>query len=391
MSWRTTRASDAGRPGHHQVAIIDLGSNSWRLVVFSYGDGPWWKRTDELYETVRIGAGLQSTGQLGEQAMARGIETISVFGRFCRANKIPSEHVHAVATSAIRDAANGAAFLAEATWAGQMEIEVLSATDEAHYGYVAAINTTTLRDGVVLDIGGGSLQLTAVHDRQAGPSASFPLGAVRITEQLLSADRPAKKKELARVRARVDEALESLDWLAASGDRLVGMGGAVRNLAASIQGLDTGLDLGVQGFVIEPEALSELVARLAALPPDERGAVPGIKPGRGDIILASALVLEAVVQRGGFHGLEATEAGLREGLFLGRTLLAGQEPRLENVRVAAVRNLAIQYESDLVHVEHVATLALQMFDSLDRRSACSSPPKANASCCGRRRCCTTSA
>ena len=66
------------------MAIIDLGSNSWRLVVFSYGAGPWWKRTDELYETVRIGAGLERTGELGEAAMARGLETLSVFERFCR-------------------------------------------------------------------------------------------------------------------------------------------------------------------------------------------------------------------------------------------------------------------------------------------------------------------
>ena len=102
MSWRTTRATDAGAPGHHQVAIIDLGSNSWRLVVFSYGDGPWWKRTDELYETVRIGAGLESTGELGEQAMARGLETISVFGRVCRANRLAPPGVHPVAPSARR-------------------------------------------------------------------------------------------------------------------------------------------------------------------------------------------------------------------------------------------------------------------------------------------------
>ena len=300
MSWRTTRATDAGAPGHHQVAIIDLGSNSWRLVVFSYGQGPWWKRTDELYETVRIGAGLESTGELGEDAMARGLETLSVFGRFCRANRIAPADVHPVATSAIRDAANGAAFLAEAERAGAMEIEVLSAADEAHYGYVAAVNTTTLRDGVVLDIGGGSLQLTSVADRRAGPSASFPLGAVRITEQFLSDGRPAKKKELARVRAHVTKALKTLDWVADSGARLVGMGGAVRNLAAAVQGIDGGVDLGVQGFVIEPDALSELVGRLAALSPEQRGSIPGIKPGRGDIILASALVLEAVVERGGF-------------------------------------------------------------------------------------------
>jgi exopolyphosphatase/guanosine-5'-triphosphate,3'-diphosphate pyrophosphatase len=92
--------------------------------------------------------------------------------------------------------------------------------------------------------------------------------------------------------------------------------------------------------------------------------VPGIKPGRGDIILAAALVLETVVQVGGFEGIEVTEAGLREGVFLARTLLDHEDPLIENVRAAAVNNLAVQYEADLPHVRHVAHLALQMFDSL---------------------------
>jgi exopolyphosphatase / guanosine-5'-triphosphate,3'-diphosphate pyrophosphatase len=269
-----------------------------------------------------------------------------------------------VATSAIRDASNGPAFLAEAERVSGVAIEVLSAHDEAHFGYVAAVNTTTLEDGAVLDLGGGSLQLTEVAARQAGASASFPLGAVRITEELLGDDRPAKKKELARVRDHTAKTLKALDWLPAAGERLVGMGGSVRNLAAAAQAIDGGLDLGVQGFVLEPEVLGDLVEQLAALTPEERGTMPGIKPGRGDIILAAALVLEAVVALGDFSGIEVTEAGLREGLFLARTLLPGPEPLFDDVREAAVRSLAVQYESDLVHVEHVATLALQMFDSL---------------------------
>ena len=97
--------------------MIDLGSNSWRLVVFSYAPGAWWKRTDELYETVRIGAGLGASGQLSEEAIARGLETLTVFERFCRANGSAPEDVHVVATSAIRDAANGEQFLAQAAGA----------------------------------------------------------------------------------------------------------------------------------------------------------------------------------------------------------------------------------------------------------------------------------
>jgi len=364
VSWRTTRAAWNSEHANRQVAVIDLGSNSWRLVVFTYVPGAWWKRTDELYETVRIGAGLGASGRLSEEAMQRGLETLAVFQRFCSANRLASQDVHAVATSAIRDATNQAEFLTRAKAGTGMTIKVLSAQDEAYFGYVAAINTSTVSEGVVLDLGGGSMQLIHVSDRRAKEMVSFPLGAVRLTEQFLPGGGPARKKDLARVRAHVRESLADLDWLSRSGERLVGLGGAARNLAAAAQQAAHSIDLGVQGFVITRKAIGELVQILASLPISERGTVPGIKPGRGDIILAAALVFETVLEVGGFDGIEVTEAGLRDGVFLAGTLLAGREPLFDDVRQTAVRNLAIQYESDMAHVEHVARLSLQMFDSL---------------------------
>jgi exopolyphosphatase/guanosine-5'-triphosphate,3'-diphosphate pyrophosphatase len=229
---------------------------------------------------------------------------------------------------------------------------------------VAAVNTTTLSDGVVLDIGGGSMQLTHVADRLPRESVSFPLGAVRVTEAFLPGDGPVKKKDLSRLREHVTATLSGVDWLGSSGTRMVGIGGAVRNLAAAAQAANGSLDLGVQGFVITPKVLSGLAGELASMSVQERGMVPGIKPGRGDIILASAVVLDTVVALGGFDGIEATEAGLREGVFFARTLLDSERPLFDDVRDAAVRNLAVQYESDMAHVEHVAKLSLQMFDSL---------------------------
>jgi exopolyphosphatase / guanosine-5'-triphosphate,3'-diphosphate pyrophosphatase len=364
VSWRSTRASGHLERGNRQVAVIDLGSNSWRLVVFTYSPDAWWKRTDELYETVRIGAGLGASGRLSEEAMERGLETLTVFARFCHANALAAEDIHPVATSAIRDASNQAQFVCRAEDSTGLKIVVLTAEDEARYGYVAAVNTTTLADGVVAELGGGSMQLVEVADRRARALRSFPLGAVRLTEQFLPGSGPAKKKELNRVRAHVRESLADVDWLSGSGDRLVGMGGAARNLAAAVQHAAGQIDLGVQGFVITPDAMSELVQMLASLPTGERGSVPGIKPGRGDIILAAAIALQTVLEEGEFAGMEVTEAGLREGVFLADTLLAGGEPVFDDVRKAAVRNLAIQYESDMAHAEHVARLALQMHGSL---------------------------
>jgi exopolyphosphatase/guanosine-5'-triphosphate,3'-diphosphate pyrophosphatase len=374
MSWRTTRAAaHAGSEPRH-VAVIDLGSNSWRLVIYSYGADPpqeWWKQTDELYESVRIGSGMAATGALSDDAMDRGLETLSIFARFCHANGLGDRDVHVFATSAIRDASNRDQFLQRVREASGYDVEVLSTAEEAHYGYVAAINSTTLTDGVVLDIGGGSMQLIQVQNRLESTSVSLPVGAVRMTETFLSdADpgKPARKKDLERLRDHIANELEDTEWLSGHGGRLVGTGGAVRNLAAAAQraqfGASGGIDIGIQGFVVTADALDELVATLSALPVAERRTVPGIKPGRGDIILAAAVVLQTVVRVGGFAGIEATESGLRDGIFLARTILGEEEPRFADVRRAAVRNLAVQYESDLPHTEHVAHLALQMHESL---------------------------
>lgn len=364
MSWRSTRASArAGRP--RQVAVIDLGSNSWRLVVFTFAPGRWWKRTDELYETVRIGAGMGATGRLGDAAIARGLETLAVFEHFCIAHQLIPSQVHTIATSAIREADNREEFLRSAAETSRLRIEVLPEEEEARLGYLAAVNTSTLQDGAVLELGGGSMQLVEVRDRQAGELCSLSLGAVKLTEEFLPGPGAAKKKELARARKHIASSLEPAQWLGAAGDRLVGIGGAVRNLAAAVySSTQDELDLGVQGFVLSREALAELVEQLADLPVAERGTIAGIKPGRADIILAAALTIEAVLDQGGFDGIEATEAGLREAIFFERELLPRGRHLFEDVREAAVRNLAVQYESDLDHVEHVAMLALQMFDSL---------------------------
>ena len=116
-----------------RLAVIDLGSNSFRLVVFTAAEG-WWKRTDEIYEPVRIGEGLAASGRLGEQPMERALATLDVFAHFCRAAGLEHGAVDAVATSAIRDAENAADFLARAREVSGLPIRVLSREAEATTG-----------------------------------------------------------------------------------------------------------------------------------------------------------------------------------------------------------------------------------------------------------------
>ena len=159
-------------PEETRTAVIDLGSNTFRLVVFTAAGRRWWKRVDEIYEPVRISAGMGPTGELQPAPMERALAAIDVFAHFCRAAGV--DEVRAVATSAIREATNREAFLAQARERSGLDIEVLSREAEAFYGYVAAVDSTTLTDGAVLDVGGGSMQLTRVA---GGPSATSSPGA----------------------------------------------------------------------------------------------------------------------------------------------------------------------------------------------------------------------
>ncbi len=243
-------------------------------------------------------------------------------------------------------------------------MRVLSREEEARCGYLAAINSTDLRDGAVLDLGGGSMQLVHVAGRHQLELDSWRLGAVRMTERFLPGDEPQSAKAIERLREHVLRKLERADWLAGSGERIVGVGGTVRNLAATAQRMEAVPEFGVQGFLIERATLDELIDRLARVPVAERATMPGIKPARADIVLAGAVVVQTVLEAGAFAGIEATEAGLREGVFFERSLGGRAEPLLDDVRSASVLNLAAQYDSHAAHTRHVAALALGLFDQL---------------------------
>jgi len=344
-------------------AVIDLGSNSFRLVVYESVPGAWWQRSDEIFESVRIGAGMGKASKLGAKRMARALAMLDTFAHFLRASGVGFDAVQPVATSAIRDAGNRDEFLARALEQTGLDVRVLSQEEEARYGYLATVNSTTLTDGAVLDLGGGSLQLVEVADRVARSTDSWPLGTVRMTERFLP-DEEATKKQLKELRAHVREELERAKWLGGAGGKIVGIGGTVRNLAAAAQRAAELPSFGVQGFVLERDALAELVSQLAALPASERGDMQGIKPERGDVILAGAATIEAVLDAGGFDAIEVTEAGLREGVFLEGHLAPAEPPLFANVREASVRNLAARYGAEPAHVLHVSNLALEMFDAL---------------------------
>jgi exopolyphosphatase/guanosine-5'-triphosphate,3'-diphosphate pyrophosphatase len=342
-----------------RVAVADLGSNSWRLVVYGYEpDTPWWSPVDEIREAVRVGAGMGADLVLQPERIDRALHTAAVFASFCRASGI--HQVEAIATSAIRDAVNSGDLLGAIRERTGLQPRVISGREEARYGWLAIANSTTIEDGFGLDIGGGSIQAMRLAGRRLVDAESLPLGSVRVSEEFLP-DEKASAKGMKALRKRVESELGELGWWQGGG-RLVGIGGTIRNLAAAAM-RDAELPLmDPQGFTLDRDRLEELIELLADKPASKRGDVRGIKPDRGDVILGGALVLAAALDSGGFDAVEVTEAGLREGVFFERLL--GERELFDDVRQESVENLAHRFNSEPEHVRRVATLSRDVFDGL---------------------------
>jgi exopolyphosphatase/guanosine-5'-triphosphate,3'-diphosphate pyrophosphatase len=347
-----------------RVAVIDMGSNSWRLVVFGYEPGtPWWSLVDEIREAVRIGAGMGENADRDERVLRPervelALHTAAVYSAFCRATGV--DQIEALATSAIRDAVNGEELLADIERTTGLGARVISGEEEARYGWLAIANSTTIENGFGLDIGGGSIQTMRIEGRRLTDSRSLRLGAVRVSERFLP-DEKASAKQMRALREHAFAKLEEIGWWSGGG-RLVGIGGTIRNLAAAaMKRLDIP-DIDVQGFPLTRDALEELIDELASRPVSKRAQVKGIKYDRADVILGGAVVLAAALEEGGFDAIEVTEAGLREGAFFERLL--GENELFEDVRAESVRNLAHRFGHNGEHDLHVWALSRSMFDGL---------------------------
>ena len=345
-----------------RLAVADLGSNTFRLVVFEYTlpDGPF-RLVDEIREVVRLTEGTPPGAPISDAAIARASRVARLFAGFCRNSNI--DEVRAVATSAIRDAPNGAEVLAAITDGG-LPARVISGDEEARYGYIGAINGTTLCDGLIAELGGGSIQVGRVRGRLLTESVSQPLGAVRMTDAFMPGP-VATRDDVLRLRRHALGVFRRDPWIT-DGGRIVAMGGALRTLAAMAQKASD-YPLGeVHGYQLTGDALRDLIDRMVTLPAPERRRIAGLKADRADIMLAGAVVVDALMHAAGVDRIEICAQGLRWGVFWEEFLAPDDPPIIQDVRATSVRDLAQVYGYDRPHAEQVARLALEMFDGLGR-------------------------
>ena len=373
-----------------RVAVIDIGSNSARLALLEVYEDRAFKLVDELRETLRLGEQLDADGYLTAEAVQRTLEISRVLSRFCTAHRVT--HVIGVATSALRCARNGLDVIDRIKAETGLRVNIISGEQEAHFDYVAAVNSSAAENSVVVDIGGGSVQIVRARQRTATHKTSLPLGAITLTTDFLNRDKPTNK-QIRTLEQHIAANLGALSWLngqdeadahslggnPASGSAgrrngafshngkpvLIGIGGTVRNLA-KIYRHKTGypLDL-LHGMILPIGAVEEIYAVLRKLSLEDRRKVPGLSTKRADIIVAGAAVVCGLAKEIGASALAISGRGLREGLFLNH-VLGGDlvEPLVPDPALFATTNLMRYYNVDESHANHVADLALSLFDQL---------------------------
>lgn len=297
------------------MAVVDLGSTAVRFLLARISPNSGCRLLVEEREPTRLGGG--PPGVLPRGAID---ETLRAVHRFFARHSLNGRgpRVIAIATSAVREARNRERLLEPLRRREGVDVQVLSARDEARLGVEAALDSLSFRDGVVADLGGASLQLSRVRDRKVVSTASLPLGAVRTTSRFLRQNRP-KPRALQALRNEIRARLLGSLPPARRGEIMVGLGGTVRTLASIHLRSHQGERKRRHGLQLHQSDVTAVRERLESLSRRKRRKIRGLKAERADIILAGAIVIEEALVFGGYLRLVVCTRGVRDGILLRET------------------------------------------------------------------------
>lgn len=300
-----------------RLAVIDLGTNTVRLLVADVRPGVSWAMVHAEQQVTRLGEGADMTGALGDAPMARTGGVVSEY--VARARAAGASMIRVVATSAVREARNGYAFAERLREETGERVDVISGDEEARLTLRGIRRGLSLGSGsmIAFDIGGGSTEYVLAHAGVLGAAVSLRLGVVSLAERFPFAQRVdavGYETMLDEIRGRLAQELPPV-IADASVDVLVGTAGTVTTLAALDLRLGAYDPLRVHGHRLTRAAVDGILARLAGLTVAERGALPCLEPGRADLIVPGTAIVVATMERFGVDALVVSEYGLREGIM----------------------------------------------------------------------------
>jgi exopolyphosphatase/guanosine-5'-triphosphate,3'-diphosphate pyrophosphatase len=336
------------------LGVIDIGSNSGRVLVARVHGAAHLDVLGDARSPLRLVRDVTRDGLLKPETIERTL--CIVRGFLAVARSAGAERTVAVATAAVREASNGEELIERARSELGIPVDIADGEEEARLGFLGAVHGLPVEHGIVLDVGGGSLQLVHFRDRRLKRSWSLKLGALRLNDRFLRSD-PPTRGEMRGLKALVYETMEKegVGQLLAD-ERMIGTGGTVRNLAKVDRRTRADYPISrLHGYTIERRRLDDAGTLLAGQAASERGRVPGLNGDRSDSIVGGALVVQAVMDRLLAADFTVAGYGLREGIALHS--VTDEAAPVADVQRAAVRSLGGRFTSwDAVAAERRAAV-----------------------------------
>lgn len=346
-----------------KIGIIDLGSNSARLVIVNLFEDGFFMVVDELKESVRLGQDMERDGFLKPQRVAETIKTLRMFKRLCDVSGVT--RIIGVATEAVRRAKNQRSFLDEIQTSCGVKLRVLSAEEEAVLVYRGVINTMDIPKGVILEIGGGCTKIIYYNRRNMLRFATVPFGAVTLTD-MFSGEGLKPEEQAAKMEEFFLEKLNEIDWLGEIDPdaQMIGVGGSFRNLFKINKMVHKyPLDI-VHNFNLEAEAFYPVYDMIKVLDLDKKKKIKGLSAERADILPAALAIIKTFIERLNFDNFTFSGSGLREGIMFNQALPSTVDKPILDVMNYSLTTLVKYYDCDERHVEHVVNLSVQLFKQL---------------------------
>jgi exopolyphosphatase / guanosine-5'-triphosphate,3'-diphosphate pyrophosphatase len=351
-----------------RIAAIDIGTNSVHMIVVRVRADLSFEVIDREKEMVRLGAGGLDGRALTPEAMETALQVLSKFRRLADSHRV--DEIVAAATSATREAENGGEFLDAVTQQTGIRARVISGTEEARLIHMAAAYGVGITGEVacVVDIGGGSVEITRGAGPQVEVGRSFKVGVIRLTERYVKSDPIEPREERKLVRHIENEIGDHLDEIAAAGfDRLIGTSGTILSLGSVAVAADGGPpDAQLRNRRVPAKQVHRLRKELVALDLERRLGVPGLEPRRADLAIAGAILLDTIMRRLNAPDVTLCDMSLREGLVLDYVARHRQQiaqvDRYPDVRRRSVIELAERCNYWPEHAAQVARLASALFD-----------------------------
>ncbi|MBE3555798.1 MAG: Ppx/GppA family phosphatase [Firmicutes bacterium] len=324
-----------------RLAIVDLGSNSIRLLMMEAGDSGY-HVVAEAKAVARLGA-RNADGTLRQEAVEQALMALQGFARICAQERCDT--VLPVATAAVRSLADPKPFLDAVYRVTGWKFRILSGEEEAYYDYVAVANATPLHDALIADVGGASTELILMQGRRPTGMISLPVGAVTMTQRF-AAGGLASSAALSACLDAVDTVLDTVTWLGKGSDLpVVGVGGTARALGKIERRRTGGLVDVAHMYRLPSETLARLVERLWSLDLSKRRQIDGLSKDRADIILGGSAIFGALCRRLHVSQFVVSGVGLRDGLFFAK-LRSQSTPVVEDPLQESVSNLLRWFHLD---------------------------------------------